>query len=117
VDFNLNQADYVPLASVSGAGVRVAISHPTQSFSLRPKSDGFMVKPHTMTDFAIKIHQTLRQPEPYKSKCLDTWDEYPVFPDDTVHNVGVFVTENVLDEVDSNGSIGYTYQVRILCGK
>ena len=111
IDFNINQADYIPLELASGAGVRVTITHPSQSFSVRPKEDSYNAKPHTMTDFAIMMSQTIRQPEPYASKCWSTWDEYELFPDDIVNDVEKFTHDGHLLPVKSAADRSYSYSV------
>ena len=110
IDFNVNQAEYVPLALASGAGVRVTITHPSAAFSVRPKDHGYNVKPHTMTDFAIRMKQTTRLPEPYTSKCWKDWSEYPLVPADRVKDSEKFKRKK-LQDIKSNATQAYNYSV------
>ena len=110
IDFNVNQAEYVPLALASGAGVRITITHPSAAFSVRPKDHGYHVKPHTMTDFAIRMKQTARLPEPYTSKCWNDWSDSVFTPEDRVKDAVMF-KKNKLQDIQSDATQAYSYSV------
>ena len=64
-----------------------------------------------MTDFAVMMSQTIRQPEPYTSKCWSTWDEYELYPDDIVNDVEKFTHDGQLLAVTSAADRSYSYSV------
>jgi hypothetical protein len=74
----LNQPAYLPSAAAAGAGVRITIS----KVGLRgdPLDDGFFVKPHTETDFGMKLTSITRLSEPYASGCWNDWSKSPFQP-------------------------------------
>jgi hypothetical protein len=110
IDFNVHQADYIPLALASGVGARVTITDPSAAFSIRPREHGYNTRPHTMTDFAIKVHETIRLPEPYTSKCWKNWNESFLIPEDRVADVKMFMMRR-LKYLKSNATQAYSYSV------
>ena len=77
VTLNLGTEDNPMKGIQEQDGIRVILHHPEQM--PLTGSQGYWVRPNTLTQLAVKEHTTHRQPAPYPSNCTESWEDDPVF--------------------------------------
>jgi hypothetical protein len=55
------------------------------------------------------MKETTRLPKPYTSECLDNWDSFQFYPEDSVYDLTA--EETVLTYIANNETSGYSYPV------
>jgi hypothetical protein len=100
----LNQNEYVPNAVAAAAGARIGINPP----GLRPYpfSEGYSVGPNTETDFALRLLEITRLPQPYTSDCWMDWT------DSNNPNIVLPKLFTAIDNRTTQNITTYTFNVR-----
>lgn len=57
------------------AGVQLVVHHPSKM--PLTSSQGLLIRPNTLNQIAIEEVKLTRQPDPYPSKCIDSWQTIP----------------------------------------
>ena len=74
----INEDEYLPQESSSGAGVRVHLGPPGKRPN--PADSGFNVRPGSEADLGFTVKTISRMGAPYAPDCWDSWENTQYYP-------------------------------------